>query len=306
MRVLVTGATGFLGRHITTAFLEAGHSVVGVGQQPKHKASISAGVDYYQHNLLVSDSTSQKANVEIFDGLKIDTLVHLAWNVRPRYWTSLENLDWLVAGITLYKSAIASGVRRIVGAGTCAEYEWSCDFLSPAVTPLTPSSLYGKAKNSLREVLESASQISETSFAWGRIFFPYGPFESPERLVPSVINSLLCNKPALCSHGRQERDFMFASDVARAFVVVAESDFQGALNIASGQCTSVREVVNTLVDLVGGTAEFGAVTTHRNEPPRLAADVSQLLALGFKPKTTLQKGLQDSVDWWKPGDLSST
>ena len=295
MRVLITGASGFLGRHVTAAFVMAGHDVIGIGRHPRDKARISTDIDYHQVDLL-----SLKNLTSLFKNLNVDTLIHLAWDVTPGYWSSLNNLDWLAAGITLYRSAVEGGVGRIVTAGTCAEYDWGrSEYLSPETTPLTLATLYGKTKNALRDITESASAITGISLAWGRLFLPYGPYESQERLVPAVINSLLQKKIAQCTYGVQERDFIFASDVAKAFVTLAESNYCGSVNIASGECHKVKDIVNILIDIIGGNVEFGAIPTRDNEPPRLAADVSHLRSLGFQCSTDLRKGLEITVEWWR-------
>src|SRR5207253_10776751 len=187
-------------------------------------------------------------------------------------WTSPENYGWVAASIELARAFAACGGRRIVAAGTCAEYDWSAGLCHEFDTPLVPRMPYGVCKDALRRILESLTEHAAISFAWGRIFFPYGPGEAAGRLVPSVIASLLDASDARCTHGRQVRDFVFIRDVAGALVALLDSEGRGPVNIGSGKAVSVREVVETIAENVGGRQHLqsGALPAT-DEPPLVAA-----------------------------------
>jgi nucleoside-diphosphate-sugar epimerase len=230
-------------------------------------------------------------------------LLHLAWYVPPgKYWTSLENIRWLEASLDLLQQFAEHGGSRVVTAGTCAEYSWSpggvCHELN---TPLEPASLYGASKDALRRMQESLANQLGFSSAWGRVFFPYGPGEPADRLVPSVIQRLLRGEPAPCSHGRQVRDFMHVDDVARAFAVLLDSDRAGVVNIASGCPVTIADVVMTIGDLLGRSdlIQLGALPTRAGEPDELLADTDALRSLGFSPRFNLREGLMETVRWWQ-------
>ena len=173
---------------------------------------------------------------------------------------------------------IATRGERFLGAGTCAEYNWSYGHCSESITPLEPATLYGTCKNSLQKILASFSESISLSSAWGRVFFLYGPYEYPARLVPAVMNSLVRGELALCSHGDQIRDFMHVSDVANAFVCLLESEVTGPVNIASGIPITIKDFVYKIADRINGRdmLKFGAFPTGKNEPDLLTADVSRL------------------------------
>ena len=137
--------------------------------------------------------------------------------------------------------------------------------------------------------------------AWGRVFFLYGPHEAPGRLVSDVIQSLIERRPADCSDGTQERDFMHVFDVGRAFATVLDSDIVGPVNIASGFCLPVRSVTSTLGSLFQASDLIRSGAVNRpNEPPRLAATIHILHGqLGFRPVYDLESGLANTVDWWR-------
>ena len=140
-----------------------------------------------------------------------------------------------------------------------------------------------------------------TSLAWARLFYLYGPYEDPRRLVPAVTLALLEGRSVPTTAGEQLRDFLHVDDVARALVAVAESDLVGAVNIASGRPVTVREIVERLGHLVGRPelVELGALPYAPGDPMVVAADVAKLAGTGFTPDWTLEEGLSDAVSWWK-------
>ena len=167
-------------------------------------------------------------------------------------------------------------------------------------TPRRPGSLYGVAKNALFELITAAGEPA-ISFAWARLFFLYGPGEPLGRLVPDVMTSLLKGVEVPCTPGLQERDFIHVDDAARALAILVASDYRGAVNIASGDCRPVRQLVEKIGVLTGRPEliRLGAKPAPENEPPRLAANVSRLGALGFAPRHDLDQGLRESWAWWQ-------
>lgn len=295
MKILLTGASGFLGQHTKEAFLKAGHTVCAITRR---------GVEEKEHkdvSYLYYDLLENKVTPSVFSELEIDVLVHLAWDVTPgKYWNALNNVDWCNASNLLIRAAIEGGVQHVIGVGTSAEYTWQgVDFLSPRTTALQPESLYGECKCSVRRIGKALADLKGVPFAWARVFFPYGIYEPSGRLVPSVISSLLRGEVARCSSGLQERDFINAEDVARSLVCIAEEGFHGDINIASGDCISVRSLVQVIQKLIGGEVEFGAIPLKANEPARLAVDVSDLESIGFRCQVGLEEGLNKCIDWWR-------
>lgn len=188
-------------------------------------------------------------------------------------------------------------------AGTCAEYDWrSQGNYTESHTSLNPATPYGVCKNALRGLMESYCEVSGLSSAWGRIFFLFGPGENSKRLVPNVICALLQNQPALCTSGNQVRDFLYVLDAADAIVSLLNSNVQGSINVASGQPTSVRELVLSLGLKLAKPRliHMGALPDRADEPPQLVADVSRLRReLNWHPRHTIGDGLEASIHWWQ-------
>jgi nucleoside-diphosphate-sugar epimerase len=291
-RVLVTGASGFIGRHSLARLSSRGFDVHAV------HATATPGAPATWHH---ADLHDREQVARLLDEVRPTHLLHFAWYaVHGKYWTSTENLRWIESSLCLLREFVERGGIRAVLAGTCAEYDWRYGFCSERNTPTVPTTLYGVSKNALRSVASAFAAQAGLSLAWGRIFFPYGPDEQPKRLVPSVIHSLLRREPVRCSHGNQYRDFLHVEDCADAFATLLDCPVEGPLNIASGRPVTIREVVQTIVSLVteGGSVpvEFGAVATPPDDPPLLVADIRRLTEeVGWSPRIALNEGLGRTI-----------
>ena len=305
-KVLLTGATGFIGRHCLPALLAAGfdeiHAVstrASIDGENEFANEATKNVRWHRANLLSGVETER-----LIGAVRPTHLLHLAWYAEPgKYWTSPLNEEWLRASVRLLDAFAAHGGRRVVAAGTCAEYDWDHDgYCSESKTPLAPATLYGKCKQALHDALEATARERGLSAAWGRIFFLYGAHEHPQRLVSSVIRALLGGDAARCTHGEQLRDFLYVRDVADAFVALLASDVRGAVNIASGEALSLKFIVNQIGEKLNRPelVQLGAIPAPDGEPKLLAADIRRLRdEVGWKPAYTLDAGLDASISWWR-------
>ena len=301
-RVLVTGATGFIGRNSLPLLRRTGYEVHAVSGSPTTQDAYGA-IHWHCANLLKSDEV-----VALVQKVRPSHLLHLAWYAIPgKFWTASENLDWVQATVGLMRVFHEQGGQRFVGAGSCAEYDWAFDHCQEASTPCRPATLYGAAKYCTQLLLDAWSRQTGMSSAWGRMFFLYGPGEYPSRLVPSVINSLLNGEPALCTHGEQVRDFMHVEDVAAAFVALLDSDVQGVVNIASGAPLPLKDVIYTIADQLGRRelVQLGAIPANAADPAALIADIGRLRdEVGFRPRYSLKNGIALTVESMKISKLS--
>jgi nucleoside-diphosphate-sugar epimerase len=290
---MLTGATGFVGGTVLQALVRAGDEVHAVARR---RGADVPGVKWHEADLL--------AEVKLLGEVEPEILVHLAWYAEHgKFWSSAENVRWVDSSLALLLAFAAAGGRRAVMAGTCAEYEWGgAGKLHEQNSPLRPLTLYGVCKDALRRVACAYATEAGLDFAWGRLFFLYGPREQPERLVPAVIRALLARKRVATTAGTQQRDFMHVEDVAEAIVALAHSQVTGPVNIASGRATSVADVL----DLIGALTGAGSLIDRGARPPsplessRIVADVGRLaLEVGFQPSISLQDGLASTIDWWR-------
>lgn len=295
-RVLVTGATGFIGHYCLPALVATGDEVHAVSS--KVEAGVHQSVHWHQADLLDSVQAT-----DVIRKVKPTHLLHLAWSVIPgKYLTDLHNFWWVQASLGLLHEFLKLGGQRAVIAGSCAEYDWRYGYCSEAVTPLSPISLYSNSKNALQSMVGAFMRQTGMSFAWGRVFFLYGPHEHPQRLVPFVIRSVLQGERVPCSHGNQVRDYLYVQDVAEAFVALLHSEVSGPVNIASGRPVSLKSLIYGITDQLGGQdlIDLGAIATPAGDPKFVVADVTRLTdEVGWQPKHDLVSGLEKTVNWWK-------
>jgi nucleoside-diphosphate-sugar epimerase len=295
-RVLVTGATGLIGRHALEPLLAAGHEVHAVSSR-EAPADFPAGVVWHRADLLADPAT-------VAEEVRAERLLHLAWYAEHgRFWTSLENLRWVEATLALVRAFAAAGGERAVLAGTCAEYDWDAGGGTFAEdVPLRPATLYGVAKHATHELLAAAAGELGTELAWGRAFFLYGPGEDERRLVASVASALARGERAKTGSGEQQRDFMHVADVADAFAALVGSDVRGAVNVASGEARTMRSVVEAIGRAAGrpDLLDIGALGARPGDPESIVADVSRLRdEVGWTPRIELEAGLAQTVAWWR-------
>jgi nucleoside-diphosphate-sugar epimerase len=300
--VLVTGATGFIGRRCVAQLLERGDEVHGVSWAVRPE---QPGVIWHRLDILDGRAAS-----ELVAEVEPSHLLHLAWETsQGRYWTSTDNMRWLAASLELLWAFPRHGGRRAVLAGTCAEYRWNNQLCNERTTPLQPRTLYGACKHALHVAAEAFAIQTGLSLAWGRVFFLYGPGEKAGRLVPSVVVPLLRGDPAECSDGRQVRDFLHVEDAAGAFVALLASDATGPINVASGVPTPVAEVAETIGEIIArpDLVRLGAISAPPDDPEFLVADVTRLTdEIGWRPKHDLKSGLRQTVSWWRRSGAPET
>ena len=267
MKVLLTGATGFIGSHVARAL--AGHEVVTLGR-----------------DLL---SPTFRFPLSVFD-----VCIHLAWYVEPgKYLESSLNEQWVDASLRLARTIRC---RRFIGAGTCFEYAPSDEPLRES-SPTDPRTLYARSKLKLFEELQRLGN----EVAWVRFFYQYGPHEDARRLVPVVINTLLRGEEAKLVPGDRRRDYLHIEDVGSAVAAVAQSQLTGPVNIGSGAATNAREIGLKIGELLGrpGLVKLGALPYSPTEPMHLVADNAKLRSTGWTPRFDLATGLRETIEWWR-------
>ena len=245
-RILITGGTGFVGRQVLRHIANLDVSVtliVRAGKLHSFKETPAVNI-VIETNDLFAESTSWWANV--FQG--VDTVIHLAWDVEHgKYLQSLRNLDCLQGTLAMAKGAVSAGVRRIIGIGTCFEYDLSHCLLS-IDTPLKPLTPYAGAKAATYNVLSNWLPSQNVEFAWCRLFYLYGPGEDERRLVPYMRNKLAVGEKVELSSGTQIRDFLNVCVAGRLIADVAIGSAQGPINICSGVPVTVKQLAENIAD----------------------------------------------------------
>jgi len=281
-KILVTGASGFVGQHVLAPMRAAGFDVHVMGRPH-------------------GDIFDPAAIRSVIQNIKPTHLLHAAWMAdHGKFWHAPENAAWYDASITLFESFLDAGGQRIVGIGSCAEYDWKNAPLIrwPENTPCKPHTLYGQQKHKLHQWLEA----SGVDYAWARLFHLCGVGEYPARFVPYLIKAAITGAEANCSSGHQVRDFADTAEIGRALAAVAASGLKGAVNVASGQGVTLRALAASVAKAAGVDADyrFGALPDRDDEPTYMVADITKLKtvypAIG---NYSLDAALGGLVDYWR-------
>lgn len=297
-KLLITGGSGFIGRHCLAPAIAAGFEVWATTSSKCNdylRPSITA-INWEEIDLLKPDSIESLLN-----RIKPTYLLHTAWETNHgTYWTSPANLDWLSLGSRLFKSFAEVGGKRLVCAGSCAEYDWHSGYMTEDITPEHPSSFYGRIKLAHHNTMMASAEQFGFSAATGRVFFLYGCYENLNRVVPYACKQLAVGKHAEFSSGLYYRDYMYVEDVANAFIALLQSDIHGVCNISTGIPRTLAEIVIT----IGSVAErpdliqLGKKPDRENEPPMIVGDNTKLRSIGWLPTYSLENGIKQTFDWF--------
>lgn len=290
MRVLLTGASGFLGRYMVDALAQAGIETVVLGRQrPPNKVL---------KHFIEADLLATQDFTALVEESAATHLLHMAWYAEHgKYWGSPLNLRFVDSTLRLVEAFCHAGGDQVVITGTCAEYDWSQGYCREDSTPLNPATLYGTAKDAARRLAMAVCAQHQVRCAWGRIFSPYGTGESNQRLIPSLMDVFQNKRPPFAVNATAYRDFLHASDVAAGFLALLRTGATGCYNISSGHPVPLFDLVERLARLFDADpqAVLGLAVERLSEPPLLIGENLKLKALGWQPALTLDQGLERTV-----------
>ena len=286
-RLLLTGASGFVGRAMLAPLAARGFEVHAVARNAAAGAAV-------WHTADLLDERMMRA---LLRDVRPAVLVHAAWYVaHGRFWTAPENADWVESSAALGEAFAAHGGRRLIGIGSCAEYDWddAGEAPWPETRRIAPATPYGRAKAELAGRWAALGARHGVSVAWARLFHLFGPGEHPDRLVPAVMRALVEGREAATGSGRAMRDFAGTGFIGQALAALAASDIQGPVNVASGAPVAIRMVVETIGRITGrpDLLRFGALPDRAGEPAWIVADTSRLHGeVGFTDIARLEDDL---------------
>lgn len=271
--VLLTGGTGFVGRQVLDALSKAGvrvRTVIRSGSEAR-LASVATIADVIVTPDLFLESEAWWEST----CRGVDRVAHVAWYAEPgKYLESPKNAVCLEGTMKLARGALAAGVRRFVGIGTCFEYDVAGGELS-VDSPLRPWTAYGMAKVAAFEELSRLLPAQGVSFAWCRLFYLYGEGENESRLAPYLHRRLAAGQTAELTTGEQIRDYLDVTEAGRRIAAVVMGNGTGPINVCSGIPTTVRQFAESIADQYGrrDLLQFGARPTNPTDPAKVVGIV---------------------------------
>ncbi|PIF51884.1 dTDP-6-deoxy-L-talose 4-dehydrogenase (NAD+) [Pseudomonas sp. 29] len=283
MKVLVTGATGFVGRHLVAALLARGCEIRAVARN----AETAQGMPWINDVEFVSaDIHAADLDVAALT-VGIDALAHLAWPGLPNYRALFHFEHNLMADYRFIKSAVEAGVQQVLVTGTCFEYGMQSGPLSESSAP-QPSNPYGLAKHTLHLFLQNLQQELPFTLQWARLFYLHGEGQNPNSLLAALDRAIDTGEASFnMSAGEQLRDFLPIENAAGYLAAILQRhDFDGVINCASGQPVSVRSLVEQRLRERGATLNLnlGHYPYPTHEPLAFWAVTERLQQLLGEPQ----------------------
>ena len=287
-KVILTGATGLIGKEAIRPLLDCGFEVFALTID---KENTDCGIEWINCNIF--DELSVK---NIFAEIKPDYLLHFAWIATGDYLMSDINYKFIDASLNMLREFKNNGGKRAVFAGTCFEYKFK-DELLKETDELNPTTIYAKCKNELREKAQKYCLDNNISFGWGRIFYVYGHGENEKRLVPHVINSLKKNKEVVITSGEAIRDYMYSKNIAGAFVKFLDSDVCGCVNICTSKQTKIKDMVDMIAKLLNKLYLINYKVSTDNQPKIIVGNNDRLVnEIGFLHKDDFSNNIIKIID----------
>ena len=294
VKILVTGASGFVGRSLIPNFLSRGHSVTTIGRALK---APFAGVPH----IACPDS---KWHTRVPNGDQFDLCLHLAWIAKPGVYLNSEKNDEIAKdSVSLALKLYQTGLPHFIGVGSGIEY-------SPEVTgrcredcsDVRGSSPYASAKIYAAKTIRRHSESLDAGFSWIRIFYPYGPGEHSGRITSIILSHLSKRQPLELRTPDSIKDFIEIRDIVSGITTVAEypSPF-GYTNLGTGIGTSIKDLA--AISAAALNLQDPKITHY--EPPiydpyaKHISDPSKLLLAGWKPKISIESGIKNLASYFK-------
>lgn len=280
MKVLVTGATGFIGNYVIEELLKNKLAVIASSANQEKAKSATW---YSQVNYIPFDFNDVDLSINYYEFFnQPDLLIHLAWEGLPNYTSSFHEEVNLPRHLALLKNMVQNGLQDITVTGTCFEYGMQEGCLTEEM-PTYPDNPYGKAKDQLRKELQYFQASQPFIFKWVRLFYMYGKGQNPKSLLSQLDNALANGETVFnMSGGEQVRDFLPVEKVAENIVAIAlQKKVTGVINCCSGEPITVKAFVENYLQLNKKTIylNLGYYPYPDYEPMRFWGDVTKLKSI---------------------------
>lgn len=254
MKVLVTGATGFIGSYVIPELLKKNVTIIATSTS-YNKAK---EMEWFSKVLFVEHDIHSETNENLFVKFKNpDLLIHLAWRNLSNFKDSSHIEEILPKHEAFLKNLISNGLKDLSVIGTCLEYGMVEGELNEEMDS-APTIAYPIAKDKLRKILEEMKQRFSFSLKWIRLFYMYGKGQSPKSILSQLDKALENNEPVFnMSKGEQERDYLPVNLIAENIVIFAlQQKIDGIINCCSNKPITIKQLVLDHLKKINKTIEL--------------------------------------------------
>jgi nucleoside-diphosphate-sugar epimerase len=304
MRIVVTGAAGFVGSHVCDQLLAAGHAVVG----------IDAFIDYYSREQKERNLEAARADggftlheldlrtaelADRFDG--VDAVIHeAALPGLPRSWVDVETYTScnLVGTQRVLEACRVAGVPRVLHISTSSVY--GSNAVGDERMPTRPVSPYGVTKLAAEHLVLAYAATFGLDVSILRYFSIYGPRQRPDMAYHLFIDAMLDGRPiTVFGDGSQSRSNTFVRDCARGTVLALQGARSGEIyNIGGGEIITLASAITTIAELIGIEPDIRYDTARPGDQRHTAADTEKARrAFGYEPTIVASDGLREQLEW---------
>lgn len=291
-KVLLTGASGFIGTHVRRALWEAGYEVVSLVHTEKPEFT-----PYPNERTVIGTLAEPNVLEQELSGLNIDCCVHLAWEGIPDYSSqlSMKNLEY---GFCVLRLCKALNIKRLTMAGSCWEYLNPVGMVQEDA-PLSYENSFKVAKNTLHMMAREFCIENKIALHWLRFFYVYGEGQRSGSLIPYIVNTLKSGVQPALNGAFNLNDFVHASDVAKAVCRSLEHiQSYTVLNIGAGDATRVLDIVAAAAQMLHVPFDYMQYKPPAAIPPAFWADIQAAkVQLEWWPRVNIQEGIERYIQF---------
>ena len=240
MNVLITGASGFIGRAIIKKFKNTNHKILAISRKKK--------ISKNNITWLKADISKIKQHYIELKKFDLDVLIFFSWDQIPNFSKKISNLNFLNSKKFIEFILKNTNCKKIIVSGSCFEYSRNTGICIEN-EKCVPSNHFTLAKLNLLKWIDSNCKKFNIKYAWFRIFYAYGPYQRKESIIPYLINKYKKNKIPLIKNPYASLDFIHVDDISKYVLASIDINFRsGIYNLGSGKSTKIINIYKIIKD----------------------------------------------------------